>query len=85
MSGFHLASIGFLGTSGCTALYPGFGLNKARCCSFIRTILRIIRVNGSIIQQQAPRIVCGVVCVVGKSHHAITVVSCNSWAPAEIN
>ena len=52
MSGFHLASIGFLGTSGCTALYPGFGLNKARCCSFIRTILRIIRVNGSIIQQK---------------------------------
>lgn len=28
MSGFHLASIGFLGTSGCTALHPGFGLNR---------------------------------------------------------
>ena len=29
MSGFHLASIGFLGTSGCTALHPGFGLIKS--------------------------------------------------------
>ena len=28
MSGFHLASIGVLGTSGCTALDPGFGLNS---------------------------------------------------------
>ena len=28
MSGFHLASIGFLGTRGCTALRSGFGLNR---------------------------------------------------------
>lgn len=29
MPGFYLASIGFLGTSGCTALHPGAGLNKS--------------------------------------------------------
>ena len=28
MSGFHLASIGSLGTRGCTALRPGFGLSR---------------------------------------------------------
>lgn len=28
MSGFHLASIRFLGTRGCTALRPGFGLSR---------------------------------------------------------
>ena len=28
MSGFHLASIGFLGTRGCTGLRPGFGLSR---------------------------------------------------------
>ena len=57
---------------------------QVRRCSFIRTILRIIRVNGSFVQQQAPRIVCGVDGLVGESHHAMTVVSCDSWAPAEI-
>jgi len=52
MSGFHLASIGFLGTSRLYGPPSRLWAEQARCCSFIRTILRIIRVNGSIIQQK---------------------------------
>jgi hypothetical protein len=52
MSGFHLASIGFLRTSRLYGPPSRLWAEQARCCSFIRTILRIIRVNGSIIQQK---------------------------------
>lgn len=79
--GFHRVSRNFRLYGPSSRLWA----EQFRRCSVIRMILRIIRVNGSTIQQQTPHIVCGVSMTLLGSHYAMTVVSCHTWTPAEIN